>query len=157
MASTRPNRTLIPSPSIVDPQDKVMIIRRTEIDQFRSLMTSGNIRLLLEKDKCFNYIDNYLLATGENIIILIMVTVFISSESHSHFTSLFLSWERKITKIVVVVVLVYFKRCNLSLSSEYTADNFWKLLYLAHDQVMVARIICEITINLISRKRMRRS
>ena len=60
-----------------------MIIRRTEIDQFRSLMTSGNIRLLLEKDKCFNYIDNYLLATGENIIILIMVTVFISSEGAS--------------------------------------------------------------------------
>ena len=83
MASTRPNRTLIPSPSIVDPKDKVMIIRRTEIDQFRSLMTSGNIRLLLEKDKCFNYIDNYLLATGENIIILIMVTVFISSEGAS--------------------------------------------------------------------------
>ena len=71
-----------------------MVIRKTEVDKFLSILTQGNIRLLMEKDKCCNYIDNYLLAT----------------------------------------VLVYFKRAGLDLG-EYTEENFWRCLYLAHDQV----------------------
>jgi len=70
-----------------------MVIRKTEVDSFLSILTQGNVRLLMEKDKCCNYIDNYLLAT----------------------------------------VLVYFKRAGLDIG-EYTEENFWRCLYLAHDQ-----------------------
>jgi len=70
-----------------------MVIRKTEVDRFLSILTQGNVRLLTEKDKCCNYVDNYLLAT----------------------------------------VLVYFKRAGLDIK-EYTEENFWRCLYLAHDQ-----------------------
>jgi len=70
-----------------------MVIRKTEVDTFLSILTQGNVQLLMEKDRCCNYADNFLLAT----------------------------------------VLVYFKRANLMLS-EYTEENFWRCLYLAHDQ-----------------------
>ena len=72
-----------------------MVIRKTEVDKFLSILTLGNVGLLMEKDKCCNYVDNYLLAT----------------------------------------VLVYFKRAGLNIG-EYTEDNFWRCLYLAHDQVV---------------------
>ena len=76
-------------------RDRIMVIRKTEVDRFLSILTQGNVRLLMEKDKCCNYIDNYLLAT----------------------------------------VLVYFKRAGLDIK-EYTEENFWRCLYLAHDQVV---------------------
>jgi len=74
-------------------KDRIMVIRKTEVDKFLGILTLGNVRLLMEKDKCCNYIDNYLLAT----------------------------------------VLVYFKRAGLDIE-EYTEENFWRCLYLAHDQ-----------------------
>ena len=76
-------------------RDRIMVIRKTEVDRFLSILTKGNVRLLMEKDKCCNYVDNYLLAT----------------------------------------VLVYFKRAGLDIK-EYTEENFWRCLYLAHDQVV---------------------
>ena len=77
----------------VKSKERIMIVNKTEINQFVSVLRQGNIKLLLDKDRCCSYIDNYLLAT----------------------------------------VFVYFKRANLEMS-EYTKENFWRCLYLAHDQ-----------------------
>ena len=74
-------------------REKIMVVNKNEINKFVSILKKGNIGLLLDKDRCCNYIDNYLLAT----------------------------------------VFVYFKRADLELS-EYTEENFWICLYLAHDQ-----------------------
>ena len=76
-------------------EEKFLAIHKVEVDAFVRLLGRGTVALLLEKDRCCNYADNYLLAT----------------------------------------VLVYFKRAKLGLE-EYTQDNFWRCLYLAHDQVM---------------------
>ena len=76
-------------------EEKFLAIHKVEVDAFVRLLDRGTVALLLEKDRCCNYADNYLLAT----------------------------------------VLVYFKRAKLGLE-EYTQDNFWRCLYLAHDQVM---------------------
>ena len=90
----RPTRRMCLSPSQEQStKERIMVIRKTEVDKFLSILTMGNVRLLMEKDKCCNYIDNYLLAT----------------------------------------VLVYFKRAGLDIE-EYTEENFWRCLYLAHDQ-----------------------
>ena len=70
-----------------------MAIYREELDKFFTLLTTDSVRQLLEKDRCNNHVDNYLLA----------------------------------------MVFVYFKRAGLSLV-EFTVDNFWLCLYLAHDQ-----------------------
>ena len=74
-------------------RERIMIVSKTEINQFVSVLKLGNIKLLLDKDRCCSYVDNYLLAT----------------------------------------VFIYFKRANLKMS-EYTEENFWRCLYLAHDQ-----------------------
>ena len=42
---------------------RTMSVSRRELDQFVSLLSSEKISLLLERDKCCNYVDNYLLAT----------------------------------------------------------------------------------------------
>ena len=97
----RPLRHISLSPSQQQsPKDRIMVIRKTEVDKFLSILTLGNVGLLMEKDKCCNYVDNYLLAT----------------------------------------VLVYFKRAGLNIG-EYTEDNFWRCLYLAHDQVADVQIL----------------
>jgi len=70
-----------------------MMIQKTEMNAFVTLLKKAkNIQLLLDQDKCCNYVDNYLLA----------------------------------------MVLVFFKRASLEIV-EYTEENFWKCLYLAHD------------------------
>ena len=72
---------------------RFMTIYREELDTFFSLLVTSPIKQLLEKDRCYSHVDNYLLA----------------------------------------MVFVYFKRAGLTLP-EYTVDNFWLCLYLAHDQ-----------------------
>ena len=104
-------------------EEKFLAIRKVEVDTFVQLLGRGAVALLLEKDRCCNYVDNYLLAT----------------------------------------VLVYFKRAKLGLE-EYNEDNFWRCLYLAHDQVMFElRTKFHFTIFLVTfqfqieRRRMKRS
>ena len=41
----------------------IMSLTARELDRFVSLLSQERIALLLEKDRCFNYVDNYLLAT----------------------------------------------------------------------------------------------
>jgi speedy protein len=74
-------------------QGSLMTIYREELDKFFSLLNTDRIKQLLERDKCYTHVDNYLLA----------------------------------------MVFVYFKRSGLSVI-EYSVDNFWLCLYLAHDQ-----------------------
>jgi len=74
------------------PRDRFMMIHKKEVDAFITLLREESIQLLIAKDKCCFYVDNYLLA----------------------------------------MVLVFFKRASLQLS-EYTEENFWQCLYLAHD------------------------
>ena len=42
---------------------RIMSVTAKELDSFVSVLSSEKIALLLEKDKCYNYVDNYLLAT----------------------------------------------------------------------------------------------
>ena len=42
---------------------RIMSVTARELDSFVSVLSSERIALLLEKDKCYNYVDNYLLAT----------------------------------------------------------------------------------------------
>ena len=74
-------------------QASFMTIQRVELDKFFILLKTEPIKQLLQKDRCYNHVDNYLLA----------------------------------------MVFVYFKRSGLSLA-EYSMENFWLCLYLAHDQ-----------------------
>ena len=46
----------------------------------------------------------------------------------------FLNQEYVFSRVLLVMVLIYFKRGNLSLE-EYTEYNFWTALYIAHDIV----------------------
>lgn len=42
---------------------RIMSVTTRELDSFLSVLSQEGIALLMEKDKCFNYVDNYLLAT----------------------------------------------------------------------------------------------
>ena len=41
----------------------IMSVTARELDSFVALLSQERIALLLEKDRCYNYVDNYLLAT----------------------------------------------------------------------------------------------
>ena len=42
---------------------RIMSVTARELDSFVAVLSEERIALLLEKDKCYNYVDNYLLAT----------------------------------------------------------------------------------------------
>ena len=42
---------------------RIMSVSGWELEKFLSVLSSENISLLLNADKCCNYVDNYLLAT----------------------------------------------------------------------------------------------
>ena len=63
--TTRPVRHLhLPAMEEVKPayQASYMTIVKEELDIFFSLLNTSPIKQLLEKDKCYSHVDNYLLA-----------------------------------------------------------------------------------------------
>ena len=44
-------------------QHGIISVSMRELDKFVSLLSSDRIALLMERDKCYNQVDNYLLAT----------------------------------------------------------------------------------------------
>ena len=93
MTARQVRHLLLPVQDQAVHQASFMTIQRVELDKFFILLKTEPIKQLLQKDRCYNHVDNYLLA----------------------------------------MVFVYFKRSGLSLA-EYSMENFWLCLYLAHDQ-----------------------